>query len=129
VVVRGDAFEIGSETLEQFAPYDVVLSDMAPRTSGVKLRDQAMSFELFERALDVAFHYGKPGTASFVCKVFMGPDFPKAVELAKKVFKKVRIVRPEGIRTGSKEVYLLGLEKRPSEPGTAENFPEPPAAG
>lgn len=125
-VVRGDAFAIGSEVLEKFAPYDVVLSDMAPRTSGIRLRDQAMSFELFERALEVACHYGKPGSGSFVCKVFMGPDFSKAVELAKGAFSKVRIVRPEGVRTGSKEVYLLGLERRaPSHSEqTDENFSE-----
>lgn len=125
-VVRGDAFAIGSEILDKFAPYDTVLSDMAPRTSGIRLRDQAMSFELFERALEVACHYGKAGSSAFVCKVFMGPDFSRAVELAKDAFSKVRIVRPEGVRTGSKEVYLLGLERRASPRVAArdENFPE-----
>ena len=46
-VVQGDAFDLGSETLALFAPYDVILSDMAPKTTGVKTRDQALSYELF----------------------------------------------------------------------------------
>src|SRR5688572_18410757 len=53
-VVRGDALSLESEVLSRHAPYDVVLSDMAPSTSGSKVRDQAQSFELFMRALEVA---------------------------------------------------------------------------
>ncbi|HEY3666197.1 MAG TPA: RlmE family RNA methyltransferase, partial [Polyangiaceae bacterium] len=45
-VSQGDALALENEALAQFAPYDVVLSDMAPNTSGNKLRDHAYSFEL-----------------------------------------------------------------------------------
>jgi 23S rRNA U2552 (ribose-2'-O)-methylase RlmE/FtsJ len=51
--------------------YDVVLSDMAPRTTGNRLGDQTRSFELFMRALAVAEKLLKPGGA-FVGKIFMG---------------------------------------------------------
>ncbi len=111
-VVQGDAFDVESELLAKHGPYDVTLSDMAPKTSGIKLRDQAMSFELFERALDVARTFSKAGTGSFVCKIFMGPDFDAAVQLTKKYFKKSRVVRPTGVRQNSKEVFLVGLGLR-----------------
>jgi 23S rRNA (uridine2552-2'-O)-methyltransferase len=47
--VQGDALSITNEELGRFAPYDVVLSDMAPRTTGNRVTDQARSFELFMR--------------------------------------------------------------------------------
>lgn len=109
-VVAGDAFDLTSETLAMYAPYDVILSDMAPKTTGVKLRDQALSYELFERALDVAQTFGKAGTAAFVVKIFMGPDFDEAIKKTKSVFKKTRVIRPEGVRPNSKEVFLIGQE-------------------
>jgi 23S rRNA (uridine2552-2'-O)-methyltransferase len=111
-VVRGDAFDLQSATFAEHGPFDVILSDMAPKTSGIKLRDQVMSFELFERALEVARTFGKPGESSFVCKIFMGPEFDEAVQLTKKHFKKSRVVRPQGVRQNSKEVFLVGQELR-----------------
>lgn len=112
-VVQGDAFDIDGEVLSTFAPYDVVLSDMAPKTSGVRLRDQAMSFELFERALEVALALGK-AEVGFACKIFMGPDFNQAMDLARKNFTKSRVIRPEGVRPNSKEVYLVASGLRTS---------------
>jgi len=112
LVVQGDAFDLGSEQLATFAPYDVVLSDMAPKTSGVKFRDQAASFELFERALAVARSFGKPETAGFVCKIFMGPEFNDAIAMAKAAFSKTRVIRPSGVRPTSKETFLVGLGLR-----------------
>lgn len=109
-VVMGDAFDLTSETLAMFAPYDVILSDMAPKTTGVKMRDQALSYELFERALAVAQSFGKAGSAAFVVKIFMGPDFDEAIKKTKSVFKKTRVIRPEGVRPNSKEVFLIGQE-------------------
>ena len=61
-VAQGDALTIETAALSEFAPYDIVLSDMAPNTSGSKIRDQAGSLELCLRALDVAFALGKPGS-------------------------------------------------------------------
>lgn len=113
-VLQGDAFDVTGEQLGTFAPYDVVLSDMAPRTSGVKLRDQAASFELFERALDVAKTFGQPVTSSFVCKIFMGPEFNDAINLAKLAYSKTRVIRPSGVRPNSKETFLVGLGLRAS---------------
>lgn len=113
-VVQGDAFELTNESLSQHAPFDVVLSDMAPRTSGVKFRDQAASFELFERALSVARHFGRP-SSGLVAKIFMGPEFNTAIELAKGAYSKTRVIRPSGTRQNSKETFLVGLGMRPTQ--------------
>ncbi len=124
VVVQGDAFDVSSEVLSTFAPYDVVLSDMAPRTSGVKLRDQAGSFELYLRALEVGATLGKPGS-TFVAKLFMGPDFDEAVAQTKVHYSKVRVIRPEGVRQVSKEIFIVGQGKREKPLGSKDAPPEP----
>lgn len=125
-VVQGDAFDLTSETLSRFAPYDVVMSDMAPKTSGIKFRDQVMSFELYERALEVACTLGNPETCTFVCKIFMGPEFGDAIALAKERFKKSRVVRPSGVRPNSKEVFLVGQILRTGGfvPGLGQPIPD-----
>src|SRR5512135_1295498 len=56
-------------------PFDLVTSDMAPKTIGVKFTDEARSLELCRMALSVAEKTLKPG-GHFVTKVFMGGDFP-----------------------------------------------------
>jgi 23S rRNA (uridine2552-2'-O)-methyltransferase len=108
--VVGDAFAIGDEVLAEYAPYDVVLSDMAPRTTGNRLGDQTRSFELYMHALAVAQRLLKPGGA-FVGKIFMGEDFPKAKTETKRLFKEERALRPEGTRASSYEIFLVGLGK------------------
>ena len=93
--VLGDALALDNDALAAFAPYDVVLSDMAPNTTGNRLGDQTRSFELFMRALAVAEKLGKPG-GSFVGKIFMGEDFAIAKKAVKRVFDEERAIRPEG---------------------------------
>jgi 23S rRNA (uridine2552-2'-O)-methyltransferase len=107
----GDALAIDSADLALFAPYDVVLSDMAPNTTGTREADQAKSFELFARALDVAGALLRPG-GKFVGKIFMGPDFPEAKKRVKALFETERAIRPAGTRESSFEIFLVGLGKR-----------------
>ena len=54
--------------------FNVVLSDMAPQTTGIRLTDQARSFELCEMALRLATQLLRPG-GHFVCKLFHSADF------------------------------------------------------
>ena len=105
------ALSLENEALAEFAPYDAVLSDMAPRTTGNRLGDQTRSFELFMRALDVAQKLLKPGGA-FVGKIFMGEDLPKAKAAVKRMFAEERGIRPEGTRATSYEMFLVGLGKK-----------------
>jgi 23S rRNA (uridine2552-2'-O)-methyltransferase len=108
VFVRGDVFELGVATpVTENAPYAVVLSDMAPSTSGSKGSDQARSFELFMRALDAAKRLGDAGSA-FVGKIFMSGDFPEAKKAVAAVYDTCRVLKPEGTRKTSTEVYVVG---------------------
>jgi 23S rRNA (uridine2552-2'-O)-methyltransferase len=107
-VAQGDALTLESAALSEFAPYDVVLSDMAPNTSGSKIRDQAGSLELCLRALDVALALGKVGS-HFVAKIFMSGDFQVARKMAGERYEKCQVIRPEGTRQQSTEVFIVGM--------------------
>ena len=107
-VAQGDALTLENAALSEFAPYDIVLSDMAPNTSGSKLRDQAGSLELCLRALSVALALGKVGS-HFVAKIFMSGDFQIARKLAGEQYDKCQVIRPEGTRQQSTEVFIVGL--------------------
>jgi len=113
VALCGDALSLANEELALFAPYDVVLSDMAPSTSGSRIADQARSFELFMRALAVADALGAPG-GSFVGKLFMSEDFVNARDALRALFDEVKTIRPEGTRSSSVEVFLIGLRRKPA---------------
>jgi 23S rRNA (uridine2552-2'-O)-methyltransferase len=112
VIVRGDVLspEPDGAVLRE-APYDVVLSDMAPSTTGSKVSDQARSFELFMKALDVACRLGKTG-GTFVGKIFMSGDFPAAKRAVSDRFETCRVIKPEGTRPNSSEVYVVGTKLR-----------------
>jgi 23S rRNA (uridine2552-2'-O)-methyltransferase len=113
VALQGDALSLTNEALAMFAPYDVVLSDMAPSTSGNKDADQARSFELFMRALAVAEALGAPG-GSFVGKLFMSDDFVPARDGLRALFDEVKTIKPEGTRSSSVEVFLIGTNRKPA---------------
>lgn len=113
IFIQGDALSLENEALSTFAPYDVVLSDMAPNTTGNRLGDQTRSFELFMRALAVAEKLVKPGGA-FVGKIFMGEDFQNAKKAVKQIFAEDRAIKPEGTRASSYELFLIGLGRKPS---------------
>lgn len=89
---------------------DVVISDMAPKTTGVKITDQARSHQLCQMALQVAQNILKP-QGSFVCKFFDGPDFNAFRSELQQVFTKVATLRVESTRKSSKELFFIGLNK------------------
>jgi len=87
--------------------FRLVTSDMAPRTIGVKVTDEARSLELVRMALRVAGATLTRGGA-LVAKVFMGGDFPSLRREFAERFEEVHVVRPEATREHSYEVYLVG---------------------
>ncbi|MDA8159185.1 MAG: RlmE family RNA methyltransferase [Desulfobacteraceae bacterium] len=109
--VRGDIMR--DETLaaiERLAPnFQVVLSDMAPQTTGSKWADHQKSLVLCRQALDLARRLLVPGGA-FYCKVFDGEDFKEFFEQTKRDFRQTKIVKPKSSRPESRELFVLGLE-------------------
>jgi 23S rRNA (uridine2552-2'-O)-methyltransferase len=91
-------------------PFDVVLSDMAPKTTGIRVTDQTRSFELCEIALNVAKQFLKKD-GHFVCKLFHSDEFANLRDLMKKEFSRVEIVKPDSTRKISKEIFLIGIKK------------------
>jgi len=88
-------------------PFRLVASDMAPKTIGVKITDEARSLELVHMALSVAKETLAPGGA-FVAKVFMGGEFPALKKELQGTFETVHVVRPQATRESSYEVYVVG---------------------
>jgi 23S rRNA (uridine2552-2'-O)-methyltransferase len=108
--IHGDAFKLKAEDLPE-APFDVVLSDMAPKTSGVKVRDQALSADLCLHALAVAKQTLKPGGA-LVVKLFEGEDAERVRKEISASFGQLKLFRPESTRVASSEIYLIAQGKR-----------------
>ena len=106
----GDVRALRSDELGD-APFDVVISDMAPATTGQKHLDRYRSYELALCALDVAEQVLRPG-GSFVAKIFQSGDFPAAKKRVVQAFDEVRIIRPKATRSESTEVFLVGLGRR-----------------
>ena len=88
--------------------FNVVLSDMAPSTSGNKAMDAARSFQLCQAALDVAEMALKPG-GSFMCKIFQGEEFKDFSDAVRSRFKRHRIFKPQSSRKESKEIFIIGM--------------------
>jgi 23S rRNA (uridine2552-2'-O)-methyltransferase len=94
------------QTLVNGRPVDVVLSDMAPNISGIKLADQARHFDLCELALDFAVKQLKPD-GCFVVKVFHGPGFDDYVKLMRQHFVMVANRKPKASRGESAECFFF----------------------
>jgi 23S rRNA (uridine2552-2'-O)-methyltransferase len=95
------------ELLGELKAFDVVLSDMAPNTTGIRATDQARSAALVEEALGRAERLLAPGGA-FVAKIFQGPDLEAIRKRMAARFSEVRTLKPEGSRAQSIEIYLAG---------------------
>jgi 23S rRNA (uridine2552-2'-O)-methyltransferase len=111
-LIVGDVMAIDVAELRGELPaFDVVLSDMAPDTSGIKHLDQARSEVLFERALEVACAVLAPG-GNFVGKLFQGPDFKRLTEAVRAKFATAKTAKPASSRQISIEQYVIGKDFR-----------------
>ena len=85
---------------------DVVMSDMAVNTTGIKNLDAIQTGELCKEAMifskDVISQNG-----FFISKIFMGSTFNEIVALGKKIFKEVKVFKPQSSRKDSKESFII----------------------
>ena len=111
-VYSGDVLSIDETLLEKMGKeFNVLLSDMAPATTGNKQVDTARSYHLCQSALDLARRFLKPG-GSFVCKIFQGEEIEEFTDSVAKTFKRHKIFKPQSSRKASKEIYIIGLGKK-----------------
>jgi len=115
VTLQRDIFdpEFAEQLVRDYSPFDVVLSDMAPATSGIRSADSARSALLFERAFDLA-RLTLRRQGSFLAKIFQGSEFHDLLQETKKLFGWVKVVKPDASKKISKEIYILAMRfKKP----------------
>jgi 23S rRNA (uridine2552-2'-O)-methyltransferase len=104
----GDVTKLKLERLvERFGRFDLVLSDMAPNTTGNKDFDIPVSEDLFLCALDVASATLRVG-GHFCAKVFQGGRFAELLREVESRFQQGRAYRCEHTRKQSREQYVIG---------------------
>lgn len=107
-IVRSVLDVTAEELLEASAgPVDLLVSDMAPNTTGNRFSDHCMQVELARRALALAAAVLKPGGA-FVAKVFEGEDAPAFVSEVQAHFRAFKRLKPEATRDRSVEFFVAG---------------------
>ena len=113
--IQGDFREtmVLNQLLEILAnrPVDLVISDMAPNTSGIKAVDQPRGMYLAELALAFAQERLRPG-GDFLVKVFQGEGFDPFLQNLRRMFAGVAPRKPKASRARSAEQYLLARNYR-----------------
>ena len=85
---------------------EVVMSDMAVNTTGVKNLDSIQTGELCKEAMIFSKDVISPD-GFFISKIFMGSSFNEIVALGKKIFKEVKVFKPQSSRKESKESFIV----------------------
>ena len=108
-VLTGDVLELDPGLRAAMgAGFSVVLSDMAPATTGNRIVDTARSYNLCQAALAIARELLLPG-GSFVCKIFQGEDFKRFADEVRTLFNKHKIFKPQSSRKASREIFIIGM--------------------
>jgi len=107
--IKGDFTE--NETQQKIKEFltgksDVVMSDMAVNTTGIKNIDSIQTGELCKEAMVFSKDIISNG-GFFVSKIFMGGSFNEIVQLGKKIFKEVKVFKPKSSRKDSKESFII----------------------
>jgi 23S rRNA (uridine2552-2'-O)-methyltransferase len=109
VQIKGDFTD--DETQQKIKEFlvsksDVVMSDMAVNTTGIKNIDSIQTGELCKEAMIFSKDIISNG-GFFVSKIFMGGSFNEIVQLGKKIFKEVKVFKPKSSRKDSKESFII----------------------
>ena len=107
--IQGDFTSV--DTQDQIKEYlkkkpDVVMSDMAVNTTGIKNIDSIQTGELCKEAM-VFSKKVISEKGFFISKIFMGSTFNEIVALGKKIFKEVKVFKPKSSRKDSKESFII----------------------
>jgi 23S rRNA (uridine2552-2'-O)-methyltransferase len=109
--------DVSSEKLEEEIKnyfkdgIDVIVSDLAPHTSGNKTLDAGRSIDLVQRAFSLADKYMNPG-GNVVAKVFQSQDMNQFMKEIKPKFEYIQTHKPKASRQGNSELYIVALGKK-----------------
>lgn len=100
--------------VRKFRPaFKVIVSDLAPNTTGNRWVDSQRSLELVRKTLALAEQL-LLNKGHYICKVFQGEDFPEFVSQVKARFGMAKVLKPQSSRIESREVFVLGMDyKKP----------------
>jgi 23S rRNA (uridine2552-2'-O)-methyltransferase len=106
----GSVFDISAEDILEVlgGPADLVMSDMAPNTSGNRFTDHVRQIELAEQARVLAQALLAPG-GNFIAKVFEGEEAPDFVARVRADYGKTKRVKPKATRKESVEFFVVAL--------------------
>lgn len=88
--------------------FRVLISDLAPRTTGNRWADSQHSMVLVRQTLALASELLLPN-GNYYCKAFQGEDYPEFIKEAGELFDKVKTIKPKSSRVESREVFVLGM--------------------
>ena len=108
----GDAFssEIKEKLIKE-GPYDAIISDAAPMTTGNRTVDTTRSEYLAENVVSLASEHLKEH-GNLVIKIFQGGGQQEILKMMRNMFSKAKAFKPKACRDDSFEIYLIGLEKK-----------------
>ena len=109
--LKGDAFGFElADRIRAEAPFDAVLSDAAPSTTGNRGVDSARSLGLAEGAAELSIRHLRQG-GNLVLKLFQGGNEKDLFQLLRNHFKDVKRIKPKATRSESFEIYLVAQKK------------------
>ena len=108
----GDAFskEIRAKLVEE-GPYDAIISDAAPMTTGNRIVDTTRSEYLAEQVVFLAEEQLKTH-GNMVIKIFQGGGEQEILKKMRTIFQKAKAFKPKASRYDSFEIFLIGLDKK-----------------
>ncbi len=112
VFFQGDAFSKEFTAIaEENGPYNTVISDAAPSTTGNRTVDTGRSGVLAEKVIETARQLLVPG-GDLVIKIFQGSDEQELLSTVKKDFTRAKLFKPKASRKESFEIFLIGKGKK-----------------
>jgi len=113
--IQKSVFDLQIQDLQKFSSrYNSVVSDLAPKTTGIKPVDEAKSLELAAKALEIAKSVLVSG-GNFVCKIFEGEGVDDFFNKVSDDFIITKRFRPKAVSRGSKEFYIIGVGFKKNE--------------
>jgi len=110
--IQGDLYDVKVRAeLESLGPYDLVMSDAAPNTTGNRSVDQSRSHAIVEEVIAYSDTALKQG-GNLVIKIFQGGDEKALIDMIRERFESARGFKPKACRAESFETYLIGLKKK-----------------
>ena len=111
-VIQADIFELTYKELEiKGGQADVILSDIAPKTSGIRTTDAHRSFDLNKKVLNLTNDILCP-RGFLLLKAFQGILLDELCSEFRKMFAKVKLCKPKSSRPESVEIFVLGEDKK-----------------